>query len=78
MSCGPCNVEEDPELGDILPQRQDQNFSSDIKWTLENNKANFRLAFEKGRRGGERTTLVLACAPDLRTALLEKGRLYVG
>lgn len=72
------NVEGDPELADVLPAIQEQNFAGDAKWTTEAIASNCRLAFKKGRRGGSRTTLVLACTPELRKALLDKGRVFVG
>lgn len=69
------HIEGDPDLKDVLPTLHEQNFSGDSKWTLEKIRSDCRLAFKKGKRGGTRTTLIIGCSPDLRTALVQKGRL---
>ncbi|XP_060809142.1 uncharacterized protein LOC132903851 [Amyelois transitella] len=67
----------DTKFEDFIGSVHEQNFKEDPNWTLPNIKKNCRLAFRKSREGGTRTTMVLACTPAFRLALLQKGCLYV-
>lgn len=57
----------------IVKALHEQNFKDDKNWTLE--KMNGSC---KNRYGGERTTVVMACDPKLRRALLDKGKVNIG
>lgn len=69
-------LEGDPAYDVVVAHLQEQNFEGS-QWTLEKLKTSCRLAFKKGKMGGD-TTVVLECAPSLRDALVEKGRVFIG
>ncbi|KAL4702261.1 hypothetical protein ACJJTC_002856 [Scirpophaga incertulas] len=56
----------------------EQNFSDDPKWTAAKMLGSCRLAFRKSRRGSSQSAMILGCSVELRNALVQRGRLYIG
>ncbi|KAL4702739.1 hypothetical protein ACJJTC_013634 [Scirpophaga incertulas] len=67
----------DPDFRDTMAAIHVQNFVGDKEWSLEKMLAGCRLAFRKSRQGSPFSAMVIACTPELRRALVNKGRLYV-
>lgn len=70
------NVEGDPTLEWETAALYQQNLSN--TWTEEKIQKACKLVFKKGRRGGFTPTVVLECSVELRKAILDKKRVYMG
>ncbi|CAH2207680.1 jg25840, partial [Pararge aegeria aegeria] len=69
------HVDGEGNIEELYPALHEQNFRG-TDWSVERLRSQSRLAFKKRGRGT--TTVVLECSPQLREALLVKGRVFLG
>ena len=69
-------ADHEPEA--FLTELYRMNLEEDEAWPRERFMRECRVAFKKGRRDGQRTTIVLECSAALRMKLVGLGTVYVG